>query len=378
MAFFKRRKQWPPKLGVTIGKFKPLHRGHELMITMAAAEMEELTVIVSDSKDGDYAGDIYIPLAFRYKMVKQAFQHLDNVRVMMHTETHGDAEHYDRYGTALDESFWDYWVDVFDILAPEANYFVSSDRYGQVAASRIGAKDKTRDMFWFPVDPDRELVPVSGTDIRNDPITNWRYIHPMFRQSFGKRVTIIGPESTGKTTLARDVARSMNSPYVPEYGRTLSEAVGNNMTADHFHDIIKRHHEMELFAISNSETGLTVSDTDSVTTYLFSKIYLGKPIEDLRKYTQGWYDLVILLPPDLPWIDDGTRVISNLKTRIEFFKDLKRMYNRHPNLLVLEETDHKRRVEIVCDHISRMMRPVNKSSEEAFERLTSQDTSLII
>lgn len=368
--------KWPPKIGVTIGKFKPFHRGHELMISMAAAELDELTVIVSDTEQGDYAGDLYIPLSFRYKMVKQALKHLDNVQVVKHVDTHGDAREYDEHGTAVDEKFWDYWTSIFDVLAPDANYFVSSDRYGQEAARRLTViHGPQREVEWFPVDPDRELMNISATRIRQDPFGNWKYIHPMFRQLFGKRILVIGPESSGKSTLVRELGRALNSPTVPEYGRILSEMHKNELTEEHFEQIAKRHHEMELFAIRNSETGLAISDTDVYTTYLFSEIYLpDQGMESIRRKSNiNWYDLVFILPPELEWDDDGTRVMEDQADRENIFHRLCREYLKHPNTWIIKNTpDLQDRVDLVCSKIAELIEPDAKIRNMQYEQLTKR------
>lgn len=364
--------KWPPKIGVTIGKFKPFHRGHELMISMAAAELDELTVIVADSENNEYDGDLYIPLSFRYAMVKDAVRHLSNVRVVKHIDAYGDAQEYDEHGTAIDEGFWKYWIDKFITLAPDANYFVSSDRYGQEAARRMTKNHFFREVSWYPVDPDRELVDISATRIRQDPFANWKYIHPSFRQMFGKRVLVIGPESSGKTTLTKALGKALNSPVVPEYGRTLSEAKNNNLTPDDFLEIANRHHEMELFAIRNSETGVVISDTDIYTTYLFSEIYLQHPLEELkRKHTPSWYHLVILLPPEIEWDNDGTRVMPDYLPRYDFFKKLCHAYDRHPNAWVMHGvTDLNDRVNFVCIKVAELLESDQKERDSRYEHLT--------
>lgn len=364
---------WPPKIGVTVGKFKPFHRGHELMISMAAAELKELTVIVADSEDAEYVGDLYISLVFRYNMVKQALKHLDNVRVVYHVDKYGDAQEYDKHGTAVDEDFWAYWTNVFTMLAPDANYFVSSDRYGQEAARRMSDTHPTREVQWFPVDPDRELFDISATRIRQDPFGNWKYIHPMFRQLFGKRILVIGPESSGKSTLVRELGKALSSPAVPEYGRILSEMHENELTEEHFEQIVKRHHEMELFAIRNSETGLAISDTDVFTTYLYSEVYLpDSGMESIRrKCNINWYDLVIILPPELEWDDDGTRVMDDYNDRKGFFERLCSEYANHPNAWIIKHTpDLKDRVDIVCSKVDELFFSNAEIRESRYESLT--------
>lgn len=373
--FNKSAKSWPPKVGVTIGKFKPMHLGHELMIDMAASELDELTVIVSDTPD-QYTDTITedYPLNFRYKMIVEKMRKYPNVPVLKHTDVFGPPAEVDENGTGIGDEFWNYWTYVFKMLAPDATYFVSSDYYGQEAAKRMSTD--LHPVEWFPVDPGRELMPISATKIRDEPIKYWNYISQEFRQKFGKRVLVIGPESTGKSTLVKDLGQAWASPVVPEYGRILSESLDNSMGMEHFRTIAKRHHEMESFAMRNSNTGLIISDTDVYTTYLFGKVYLGKEMLDLmRKHSLNHYDLVIILPPNIPWVDDGTRVLSAYKDREWFFNQLKRGYKDHDNVMILEEIDRQKRVDIVSIEIAKLM-DKEKDYLNVYNGLTKQDTSL--
>jgi HTH-type transcriptional repressor of NAD biosynthesis genes len=343
---------FPRKIGVTIGKFHPMHLGHELMIHMAALELDELTVIVSDTRK-PFNGGVGFLWETRYQMMVQKLRKYPNVKVVMHHDIFGDPAQVDEHGTGIGEDFWEYWTNVFKLLAPGANYFVSSDRYGQKAAQCMSSSQNM--VEWFPVDPGRELMQISATKIRNNPIKYWKYISQEFRYAYGKRVLVIGPESTGKSTLSKDLGAAWNSPVVPEYGRILSEAMTNNLNDEHFYAISRRHYAMEDFAIRNSNTGITISDTDFYTTYLFGVVYLDKFLDKLKSFSKISYDLVVLLPPTLPWDDDGTRVIPEQKERELFYDALHSKYKNHPNLLVLHETDRVKRVEEVSIAIAKIM-----------------------
>jgi NadR type nicotinamide-nucleotide adenylyltransferase len=69
------------------------------------------------------------------------------------------------------------------------------------------------------VDRARAAVPVSGTLIRSDPLAYLEFLEPCVRAYFVRRVVLIGAESTGKTTLAQQLAERFNTTWVPEYGR---------------------------------------------------------------------------------------------------------------------------------------------------------------
>lgn len=348
-------KSWPPKIGVTIGKFKPMHLGHELMIYLAAKELDELTVIVSDIADDYTLGMVpEFPLTYRYNTIKDKLLKYPNVKVVKHYDTFGSPAEYDENGTGVGEEFWKYWTGVFQLLAPDANYFVSSDKYGQVAAKHLSTDIDP--VEWFPVDPGRELMEISATKIRKDPMKYWKYISQEFRPKFGKRVLVVGPESTGKSTLTKDLGMEWGSTVVPEYGRILSEAKNNNMTVEDFKNISVRHRNMEIFAMETSTNGLVISDTDLYTTMLYTQTYLGEKLNGLGNMflSRMCYDLIVLLPVTIPWDDDGTRVMPDEGERTDFFNKLKQVYRNHRNVMILNETDRKKRVNLVSIEIAKL------------------------
>jgi len=338
-------------VGITIGKFMPLHKGHELMIEMAAHELDQLVVIVS-------ADDHFVMSSpDHFRTIAKKYANHDNITFLHHGDRYGPARAYDENGTALDEDFWDYWVSVFKKYAPNADYVVSSDMYGQEMAKRLGIE-------WFPVDPNRELFDISGTQIRENPLENWKYISKEMRPLWAKKVVVVGPESSGKTTLVSDLARTFNSPAVYEYGRVLSEAQLNNLSQDDFFKIAYRHNFMIKKATEETETGLVFVDTEMITTWLYAQYYINKDIKelgpDMAMYTQ-FFDLWVYVPPLLEWVDDGSRVMSSYTERMEFYGKIlqnTKFINQplfNSEQVVITETNRKRRVDQVSIAIDHML-----------------------
>ena len=77
-----------------------------------------------------------------------------------------------------------------------------------------------------------------------------------------KKVVLVGPESTGKSTLARRLAEHFNTVLVEEYGRIYCEKFGNDCDAmDHCH-IAAGQLFLEEQALPNARHGLLICDTD--------------------------------------------------------------------------------------------------------------------
>lgn len=354
--------------GVTVGKFMPLHKGHELMIEMGAAEFTKMVVIVSDEM-GMPVNRKMPSLQERYEIIRAKYSGVHNIHVVKHVDDYGPAREYDEKGTAVDEDFWKYWIKVFNDAAPDATHVVSSDHYGGVMAERLGIK-------WLPVDPKRELFLVSGTAIRKDPIANWKFISKEFRPFFAKKIVVIGAESSGKSTLVNDLGEWFNSPSVPEYGRILSEVKPDLSMAD-FYSIVRRQEFMTNKAAMESETGLVFVDTEKLVTWMYGKIYLKEDLRYIReRVTPDEFDLWVVVMPNLPWVDDGTRILSDLSEREKFVAKLiimttnsqiRHLHDPVFNRIILGETDRKRRVEIVGEHVAELL---GHESNLAFDKLS--------
>ena len=330
-------------VGVTIGKFMPLHKGHELMIELGSKMLDKLYVVVSGKPLGE------ISLASRYNWVCEFVEknRLSNVNVIYHIDQSPEPIEIDEHGTVLDVEFQEYWKNEFSKLAPDATHFISSDRYGKTMAELLG-------ISWMPVDPDREMVNISATRIRDNMFENFKYLSDVAKPSFVKKVAIVGPESTGKSTLSKHLANILNCGYANEYGRTLSESLGNDMSIQDFIDIMKAQSALIDIAVKNTNVPLIISDTEAFTTYAFGKKYLGESIVEIyNEAVEQKFDLYVILAPTVDWVDDGTRVMPDQKERERFFDRIVHFCKLHNKRhVIIDETDfafrtHRAKYEIM-------------------------------
>lgn len=136
------------------------------------------------------------------------------------------------------------------------------------------------------------------------------------------KVGIIGPESTGKSSLARYLARRYKGTCVPEYARTYVEQKGTTeVTYEELCEIAK-HQVDELSAISSQPSdNLYFFDTELILTKVWFDYAFGRVPEWLndaiRRYPMDTY---LLTYPDIPWEPDPARSNGSDAIRMELFE----------------------------------------------------------
>jgi NadR type nicotinamide-nucleotide adenylyltransferase len=280
--------------GFLLGKFLPPHQGHVLLCDFARDYVEDLTILVcSLARDS-------IPGTLRFAWMKELFP---EARVVHLTDEvpQEPAEHPD---------FWPIWRGIVKRAHPEPIDFVfASEHYGHRLAAEVGGR-------FVPVDPPRFAVPAAGRDVLGYPFAHWERIPAPVRPYFVKRICLFGPESTGKSTLARRLAAHFDTLFVPEYGRTHTEHFGTDCKREDL-VLIARGHEALTAAAARQANRILLLDTDPVLTAVWSDMLLGQRDPRLNQIAKP-ADLYLNCDVDVPWIDDGTRYFPDPETRARF------------------------------------------------------------
>jgi HTH-type transcriptional regulator, transcriptional repressor of NAD biosynthesis genes len=285
--------------GLLLGKFMPPHRGHQFLIEFARQYVERLTVMVC-SLPGDP-----IPGHLRHGWVSRMFP---DARVVHVTDDlpQEPADH---------PNFWILWRDACRAAAGAdgVDYVFASEPYGLKLAEVLGAR-------FVPVDTARELVPVSGTAVRADPMRHWEMIPECVRPYFVKRVCVFGPESTGKSTLARDLARAFGTVYAFEYARPHLDPQGGRCTSDDIPRIVRGQVATEE-ALAHQANRVLFCDTDVLTTCVWGDVLFGHTPQWVRDLAERrGYDLYLVTDVDVPWVSDGQRFFSEQAQRRAMFE----------------------------------------------------------
>jgi len=130
---------------------------------------------------------------------------------------------------------------------------------------------------------------------------------------------VLGAESTGTTTLARELADRYRCPLVPEYGRTFCEqkrlahaSTISWRSEDFVH--IARQQQADEDAAARQAWPLLICDTDALATSIWHERYLGTASPEVAALAASRsYTLYLLTGDDIPFVQDGTRDGEHLR-----------------------------------------------------------------
>jgi HTH-type transcriptional repressor of NAD biosynthesis genes len=260
--------------GLVVGRFLPPHRGHQFVCDFARKFASSLTIAVHASVGDPYS--VYERMAWLREMFPTA-------KVLEVSPTAPSA----------------LVATIVKKVGP-IDFVFGSEAHGQDLAKAIGAR-------FIAVDPQRKVVPISASQIRLDPMTHWAFIPPTVRPRFVLRVCLIGPESTGKTTLAQKLAEHYKTVCVPEFARTLTDDGRANWTPADVQTIARAQLAAEE-ALARQANRVLICDTSVLQVKLWSQRLFGiapPMVEELARKPR--HDLCILVDPGVPFVGDSAR-----------------------------------------------------------------------
>jgi HTH-type transcriptional repressor of NAD biosynthesis genes len=296
--------------GLVVGKFAPLHRGHEFLINRAQAECEEV-VLISYSKPEMPRCDAARRDHWFAALFPQV-RHLavTDARLWEWGKSGGpravppndaDETTHRRFCGFLCEH----------VLGVTVDAVFSSEDYGDGFADELTRYFRERQpacqaVRHVLVDRDRQQLPISGTLIRHDAHAHRDWLSPAVYASFVERVCLLGAESSGKSTLAEALARRFGTTYVPEYGRELWDARSGRLVFEDMREIAEEQIRREEAASLRAKRFL-FCDTSPLTTLFYSKELFRKADPTLERLAERAYDFTLLCEPDFAFVQDGTR-----------------------------------------------------------------------
>jgi NadR type nicotinamide-nucleotide adenylyltransferase len=139
-----------------------------------------------------------------------------------------------------------------------------------------------------------------------------------------KKIVIIGPESTGKSTLCEDLARHYKTNWVPEFAREYLITNGKEYTYENLLTIAKGQITFEekiSSMLTTKSSQLVFIDTDLYVMKVWCEFVFGKCHQwIIDQIVERKYDLYLLCNTDLPWTKDELREYPDLETREKLFR----------------------------------------------------------
>lgn len=285
--------------GFVFGKFLPFHEGHAALIRFALEHCETVTVLVCEGEHEEIPGER------RVAWIEETLR--DEPRVLVRRYTYRESELTG--SSEASEVASAAWAKVFLQELPGHDTLVTSEPYGDMVARFMGIRH-------IPFDPPRRLHPISATAIRRDPWANWAHLPPAVRPWYAIRISLLGTESVGKTTLAATLARHFGATWVPEAARDLI-ADSNSFSMDDLRRVVHAHAEATIQACSGMHP-LVFVDTDASTTAGYARHFFGLEMDlGLLDDERICPHLRLYLNADVPHVQDGTRLPDALRTTMD-------------------------------------------------------------
>jgi HTH-type transcriptional regulator, transcriptional repressor of NAD biosynthesis genes len=281
---------------VVVGKFAPLHLGHQHLLDHAASISNQLTIVMWSTPDF-----VDMPYSVREGWLHSLYPH---ATVLVGHDGPGD-----------DAPEVDHRLYMRDLLRRNnlhPDVLVSSEAYGEPTAAVLGCAHEL-------VDQGRLTFPISGTALRENVHDLRQFLAPIVYRHFVEFVVIMGAESTGKSTLAQALADRFATEFVPEYGRIHYEQRGGILTLQDYVEIARIHREHEDQAATRANRFVFI-DTNAITTMFFSHYYEGDSLSELRDLARMCatrYAHVVVCNDDIPFEQDGWRDTELWRERMQ-------------------------------------------------------------
>ena len=293
-------------IGIVFGTFAPMHVGHVDLITKAKRANDNVLVIVSGSNtQKDRGTRTGLSLNRRFRYVREVFY--DDELVVVDKLDEADMPPYpegwvpwvNRVKELITKNTDDPEKITFYVGEPE--YVFELNRYYPQAQVEL---------------IERSIINISATEIRDNPMENWRFITKPFRRHFTRKVLVVGSASGGKTTLVKDLARTYNAPCSLEYAREYQEKYNVRDdeldTNDYIHLLTDQYAQTAEIIDNGQHSGLIFADTNST-------------------------DLIFVILPKSNYVDDGFRdmTMADNRTRDWFTKHLLNLLSPFKDKIVI-------------------------------------------
>lgn len=184
------------------------------------------------------------------------------------------------------------------------------------------------------------------------------------------RLALLGGESSGKTTLARALAETLQTEWVPEYGRQLWEELRQTLDMAQLLQVAQRQVEWEDAAAARVRAGAgsavgrwLVCDTTPLTTLQYCLHDHGQAPAELHALARRSYSLQVVCEPDFGFVQDGCRRDDGFR-RQQHDWTLQRLAEQGVQPLLVRGTVQQRVQQVMQQVMQQVKQQVEQSSDQ--------------
>lgn len=176
------------------------------------------------------------------------------------------------------------------------------------------------------------------------------------------KVVLFGPESTGKTTISKQLAKYYNTVWVEEFARPYLQRVWNQerRTCEPKDIMPIAYGQMALEnRLAKRADKVLICDTDLLETKVYSEEYYGGYVDPLLEEAaqESSYDLYLLTYIDTPWEEDDLR--DRPEQRQEMFDAFKNALEKNNRPYILLKGDKETRLKTATEAIDKLLQGKN-------------------
>lgn len=344
------------KIGICFGGYCPLHQGHMDVIMRAKKENDVCYVIVCGYDNEPRGWEINLDLDQRFELISKYFTGDEQIRVRKVNDTELGLDEsmsdnnwaiwQNKVKTYIDEDFpWQKKYSAINNNGTLKQYYTDTPITWYVAEPFYKTCIEKNNVLNASVELVEKVNPVSGTQVRKNPLKYWGKITKPFKKYLTKNILIVGTASEGKSTLVKDIAKYFDIPYAEEYGRQYIEEHGvtdDKLSEEDFEQFIIGQYKDINDRIENSPNGLVISDTDGCVTLMYAAAYAEREemlfnASDYMKLldiapqaiNSVKWDHIFVFPPSKSFVNDGSRYMgqSSMDEREKNFMKLQKLLN---------------------------------------------------
>lgn len=296
----------PFACGLIVGKFAPLHSGHEALINTALAQCEKV-VIISYSVPEMPGCEPEKRLSWlRQRFPQCGHLVLSPELIAQHAlppppHNDADADLHRHYVATLCE----------EVLRCRPQAVFTAEAYGDGFAGVLSQRFGHQVTHVRMQRPEGANAP-SGTLIRSDVHRYRSMLAQEVYRSFISRICLLGGESTGKSTLSRALAETLDTAFVAEFGREYWEEKNGVLGCEDLLHIAREQVRREEAACANR---YLICDTSPLTTLFYTLDQFGQAPQELHHLADRKYALVVLCGDEFAFVQDGTRQGADFRAR---------------------------------------------------------------